>query len=107
MCPLFGDSRAGRPTVRAVKTVDDAPYLDIFSDEFLSDPASTIGALRDQSWLIRTPLGGMVIGRSQVQQLLGDRRLRSSIPEIVRMQGVVEGDLADFLTNSILALEGD
>jgi len=89
-----------------MKTVDDAPYLDIFSEDFQNDPVATMEQLRTQSWLIRTPIGGMAIGRAQVQALLGDRHLRSSIPEIVRMQGVTEGALADALTSSILALEG-
>src|SRR4051794_32342509 len=81
-------------------TVDDAPYLDIFSAEFMDDPVPVIEDLRTQSWLVRTPIGGMVIGRNQVQALLSDRRLRSSIPEIVRMQGVTEGPLYDQLESS-------
>ena len=56
---------------------------------------------------MRTPIGGLAIGRGQVQALLADRRLRSSIPDIVRMQGVTEGPLFDALTTSIIALEGE
>lgn len=93
--------------MRNVKTIDDAPFLDIFSEEFQSDPVSVVERLRSDSWLVRTPIGGMVIGRSQVQTLLADRRVRSSIPEIVRMQGVTEGPLFDSLNTSILALEGE
>src|SRR5438045_2762668 len=94
-------------TVRSVKTIDDAPYLDMFSEDFLADPIATLSELRQQSWVVRTPIGGLVIGRAQVQALLADRRLRSSIPEIVRMQGVTDGPLFEALTTSILALEGD
>jgi cytochrome P450 len=90
-----------------VKTVDDAPYLDMFSEEFQADPVSAVESLREQSWLVRTPIGGLAIGRAQVQTLLADRRLRSSIPEIVRLQGVTDGPLFDTLTSSILALEGE
>jgi cytochrome P450 len=90
-----------------VKTIDDAPYLDIFSEEFQADPASVVEALRRQSWLVRTPIGGLAIGREQVQGLLADRRLRSSVPEIVRMQGVTDGPLYESLTRSVLALEGE
>jgi cytochrome P450 len=90
-----------------VKTIDDAPYLDIFSEDFQADPVATIEALRQQSWLVRTPIGGLAIGRSQVQTLLADRRLRSSIPDIVRMQGVTEGPLFEALTTSVIALEGE
>ena len=50
-------------------------------------------ACAKQSWVVRTPIGGLVIGRQQVQALLADRRLHSSLPAIVRMQGVTEGPL--------------
>ena len=90
-----------------MKTLEDAPYLDMFSADFQADPVPVIERLRAQSWLVRTPIGGFVIGRSQVQALLADRRLRSSIPEIVRMQGVADGPLYDELTTSIIALEGE
>src|SRR5580765_4009820 len=93
-CRTWRDS-----TVRPMKTVEDAPFLDIFSEDFQNDPVATMEQLRLQSWLLRTPIGGMAIGRAQVQGLLADRHLRSSIPEIVRMQGVTEGALADALTN--------
>jgi cytochrome P450 len=93
--------------VRRVKTIEDAPYLDMFSAEFQDDPVSIVEDLRTQSWLVRTPIGGLAIGRAQVQALLADRRLRSSVPDIVRMQGVTEGDLHDRLTTSIIALEGE
>jgi cytochrome P450 len=62
---------------------------------------------RQQSWLVRTPIGGLAIGRAQVQALLADRRLRSSVPDIVRMQGVTEGPLFEALTTSVIALEGE
>jgi len=90
-----------------VKTIEDAPYLDIFSEEFQADPPTMVEALRQQSWLVRTPIGGLAIGRNQVQALLADRRLRSSVPDIVRMQGVTDGPLYDALTTSVLALEGE
>jgi cytochrome P450 len=90
-----------------VKTLDDAPYLEMFSEAFQADPQAALEALRDQSWLVRTPIGGLVIGRAQVQALIGDRRLRSSVPDIVKMQGVTDGVLYERLTTSILALEGE
>jgi cytochrome P450 len=90
-----------------VKHIDDAPYLDMFSAEFQADPLPVIEHLRAQSWVVRTPIGGLVIGRQQVQALLADRHLHSSIPAIVRMQGVTEGPLFESLTGSILALDGD
>jgi cytochrome P450 len=90
-----------------VRTIDDAPFLDMFSAEFQADPGSAVDRLREQSWVVRTPIGGLVIGRPQVQALIADRRLRSSIPDIVRMQGITDGELFDALSSSILAIEGE
>jgi len=90
-----------------MKTLDDAPFLNFLSEEFQADPAGMIEALRGQSWLVRTPIGGLAIGRAQVQALLADRRLRSSIPDILRLQGVTEGPLFDRMASSIISLEGD
>lgn len=89
-----------------MQTLADAPFVDLFSEEFQADPGAVIDPLRSETWVVRTPIGGMAIGRAQVAALLADRRLRSSVPDIVRMQGVT-GDLADRMTGSILALEGE
>ncbi|MHB8671233.1 MAG: cytochrome P450 [Acidimicrobiales bacterium] len=89
-----------------MRTLDDAPFLDTLSPEFRADPEPVVGRLRRESWLVRTPIGGMVIGRPQVQLLLADRRLRSSLVELVEMQGVTRGSLYDGLRGSLLALEG-
>ena len=89
-----------------MKTLDDAPYLDMFGEAFQADPAPVIEELRAESWLVRTPVGGLVIRRDQVQALLADRRLRSSVPDIVRMQGVIDGVLHERLASSLLAIEG-
>lgn len=88
-------------------TLADAPFVDFFSEEFQADPTAVIGSLRDQTWLVQTPIGGMVIRREEVGVLLADRRLRSSVGDLARMQGVTEGTLAERLTTSILALDGD
>ncbi len=90
-----------------MKTLDDAPFLDFFSEEFQADPPAAIDAVRSQSWLARTPIGGLVLGRAEVQALLADRRLRSSIPDIVHLQGVTDGELHDRVTSSIIAVEGE
>jgi cytochrome P450 len=90
-----------------VKTLDDAPFLDMFSAEFQADPRPVVAELRESTWLVRTVMGGLVIGRPQVQALLADTRLRSAVPDIVRLQGVTEGGLAERLNTSIIALEGE
>ena len=88
------------------RTLDDAPFLDTFSAEFQADPGAAVNAVRAESWVVRTMIGGLVIGRPQVQTLLGDRRLRSSIPDLLAIQGVGEGPLFDEISSSIIALEG-
>ena len=90
-----------------MKTLDEAPYLNIFSEEFQADPPALIEELREQSWLAQTPIGAIALGRPQVQALLSDRRLRSAVPDIARLQGVGENELGHQLTTSIIALEGE
>jgi hypothetical protein len=89
-----------------VKTLEDAPFVDIFSQEFQTDPVPVVLRLREESWLARTPIGGIVIGRAQVQSLLADRRLRSSVLDFFVLQGVSEGPLYERMQHSLLALEG-
>lgn len=89
-----------------MKTLDDAPFLDIF-DEGVWNDATTIDRLRTESWLARTPIGGLVIGREQVQDLMADRRLRSSLIDFLHLQGVTDGILHDRMRVSLLATEGD
>lgn len=89
-----------------MKTLDDAPFLDIF-DEGVWGDATTIDRLRAESWLARTPIGGLVIGREQVQDLMADRRLRSSLIDFLHLQGVTDGILHDRMRVSLLATEGD
>jgi cytochrome P450 len=91
----------------AVKTLDDAPFVDVFSGEFHGDPASFVDRLRRETGVVRTPIGGLVIRRELVQGLLGDRRLRSSILDIARLQGVTEGVIFELLSHSLLAVEGE
>jgi cytochrome P450 len=90
-----------------MKALDDAPFVDVFSGEFNEDPARFVDPLRSKTGVVRTPIGGLVIRRDLVQGLLTDRRLRSSIRDLVVMQGVTEGLIFDLLSNSLLASEGD
>jgi hypothetical protein len=87
--------------------LDEVPFVDVFSPEFQADAPAVIDGLRGHTWLLRTPIGAMVIGRPQVQALVTDRRLRSAVADLARVQGAGDGPLADRLGTSILALEGD
>jgi cytochrome P450 len=89
-----------------VKALEDAPFIDVFSAEFRADPGSVIDPLRRETGVIRTPVGASVIRRDLMQALLSDRRLRSSIADLVSMQGVTDGVIHDLVTNSLLANDG-
>lgn len=89
-----------------MRTLDDAPMIDFLSEEFRNDSRAVIAELREHTWVVRTPIGGLVIRREEVGALLADRRLRSSVGDLARMQAS-DGALADRMAHSILALDGE
>ncbi len=91
---------------RPPKSIDDAPFLDFFTPEFEADPASVVAAFRMQSWLVRTPMGILVITHDKVESLLADPRLHSSLLAFVRFQGLCEGPMYDSLARTLLAIDG-
>ncbi len=90
-----------------MRSLDDVPYLDIFSPDFNADPATAIEAIRPVAPLARTPFGTLVIERAQVHALLADPRLDSSLMPIVRMQGLVDGPVYELLSKAILSVDGE
>src|SRR4051812_45390822 len=89
-----------------MKTLDDAPFLDLFSAQYRDDPHAVLDRMREETWLVRVISGAMVIDRAHVQILLADRRLRSSVTAFIEMQGVTEGVLHDRMVKTLLAIEG-
>ena len=89
-----------------MRSIDDAPFLDIFDPAFMENPGPRIDELRRQSCLARTAIGVLVIRHAAVVDLLADPRLRSSLLDFVRLQGIVEGPIYDAVATSILALDG-
>jgi cytochrome P450 len=90
-----------------MKTLDDAPFLDVASSAYQADPGAVLDELRSRSWLVRGTIGGLVIKREQVQALLGDRRLRSPVTQFIEMQGVTSGLVHDRMCRTPLAIDGD
>lgn len=90
-----------------MKAVDDAPFLDFFSPEFEADPATVMAGIRAQSCIARTAIGAVVVERAQVEALLGDPRLDSSLLPIVRMQGLTEGPVFELLSRALLSVDGE
>ena len=97
----------------------DAPYCNPFSAALtLNDDGSAVGgplfselraeiaALRAQSPVLRTDLGALVVGYEAVHTALGDKRLRSGIPELIGLQGLSDDAPGAGIANSVLAAEG-
>src|SRR5262249_62326227 len=86
-----------------MKSVDEAPFLDFLDPAFIADPAPTIERLRGEACLARTPIGVLVIEHAKVQALLGDPRLRSSLLDFVRVQGLTDGPIFEAVSKPLLA----
>lgn len=91
--------------MRPVKTLDDAPFVDPGDHDRL-ELGARLDGVRARSCIVRTPGGGMVLGRQEVQALLSDRRLRSPVAPFVELQGVTDGLLHDRMCRTLLALDG-
>jgi hypothetical protein len=89
-----------------MRPLEEAPFLDPFTEEFQADPLPIIDRLRAQSWLARTPISALVVGREQVHKLLSDPRLQSALTQLTRLQGVNEGQLYDLVASALLSLDG-
>jgi cytochrome P450 len=89
-----------------VRSLAEAPFIDFFDAEVVADPEPIMVDLRRRSSVVRNPLGASVIRREVVRQLLSDPRLISSIPALVRIQGVDTGQLADMVSSSVIAIDG-
>ena len=89
-----------------MKSLDDAPYLNFFDPAFIADPGPVIDAMRKETSVVRTPIGALVIRHANVFDLLADPRLRSSLLDFVKVQGLVEGPIHDAVATSILAVDG-
>ena len=89
-----------------MRDLAEAPFLDIFDPELEVDPEPVYAALREESAVVRTPLGAAVLRRDEIHGLLGDRRLISSIPHLVRLQGAGDGPIGEMLETSVIAVDG-
>lgn len=102
------------------RPLSDAPFFDpaVFAPE---DGSGTdvpcrhgfdalrqgVAALRAESPILRSEMGVTVVGQAAVHRALGDKRLRSGIPDIVALQGADGAPIGAGLANSVLASEGE
>ncbi len=97
----------------------DAPYCNPFAaalatdavgnavgSPLFSDLRREVAQLSAQSPVLRTDMGALVTGYDEVHAALGDKRLRSGIPELVGLQGVPADSAGAGIANSVLAAEG-
>jgi cytochrome P450 len=90
-----------------MKPLDEAPFLDLFAPAFLADPGPVIADLRRRTPIARTAIGALVIEHAKVFDLLADPRLRSSLLDFVRLQGLVDGPIYESVAKSLLAVDGE
>ena len=90
-----------------MRSLSEAPYLDLFDAGFLADPVATVAELRTEGSVFRTPLGVSIVDRPMVHELLRDRSLHSSLLNLLRLQGLNDGPLFDMAASSLLGLEGE
>jgi cytochrome P450 len=62
--------------------------------------------LASRSWLVRSDLGYLVLGREQGMALLKDRRLSFPAVELLELQGLTEGIVYDGTTRGLMAQSG-
>ena len=89
-----------------MRSLDDAPFLDIFDPVFMENPGPPIDEVRRQSCLARTAIGVLVVEHATVLALLGDPRLHSSLLDFLRIQGLDQGPIYDSVATSLLAIDG-
>ena len=66
------------------------PFLDVKGEEFQRDPYGLLDRLREQSWLVRSPLGYTIIGYPEAREIKRD-------PDIVRIFDAVDPERSALL----------
>ncbi len=94
-------------TAAVGRPLSEAPYLDLFDPAFQADPEKAIRTRRQESAVMRTPIGATVLSRAGVQDILRNRTAHSSLMNLVRLQGITDGPVYNMAAASLLAQEGD
>jgi hypothetical protein len=67
------------------------PFLDIYGEDFRTDPNTVLGRLREQSWHAVTPMATAVLRYGEVQTLLSMRQVRTPGADFLAMQEISDG----------------
>jgi cytochrome P450 len=84
-----------------------APFLDLYGEDFRTDPHAVLGELRQQSWRATTPMGTAVLRYEEVQALVSMRELRTPGADFLAMQGITEGPLVETMRGFLLNADGE
>jgi cytochrome P450 len=66
------------------------PFLDVKGEDFQRDPYGVLDRLREQSWLVRSPLGYTIIGYPEAREIKRD-------PDVVRIFDAVDPERSQLL----------
>lgn len=83
------------------------PFLDLYGEDFLTEPYAVLGRLREQSWHAATSIGTAVLRYDEVQTLVSMRQLRTPGADFLAMQGITEGLLVDTMHGFLLNADGE
>jgi cytochrome P450 len=84
-----------------------APFLDLYGEDFRTDPHAVLGELRQQSWHAATPIGTAVLRYHEVQALVSMRELRTPGADFLAMQGITDGPLVETMRGFLLNADGE
>ena len=87
-------------------TIDDLPYLNVFSPEYAADPNSVIDPVRAVSPLARSERGVEILAYSDCEDLLRDTGLATGFIEMFEASGISEGPAVDAFKFGIVESEG-
>jgi cytochrome P450 len=88
-------------------TIDQLPYLDMESEEFIKDSNQLLTKMRDRTWAARTHLGIILFDYDVIETLLPDPRFRQPGINTFEVQGVHGGAGYDIWNKALMHLEGE
>jgi cytochrome P450 len=75
--------------------------------DIVSDPLAALGRARGQGWLADAEDGTVLaLTHERVRELLGDERLRASLPDFLRRLGITSGAFFDWMAIGPLNRDG-
>ncbi|MEV6259059.1 cytochrome P450 [Nocardia sp. NPDC051929] len=86
--------------------IEDLPFLDVMSPEFLSDPERGTRELRRKYRAVRTPFGVEILGFPESVEMFRDERVTQNFEKQMAMLGLPSGLAYDHMTHQLGNQEG-